>query len=191
MTEPIELLPQILSRLAADPETRQRWAAESLRVDSSVDISDLMRTQSGDYWLWGSLADLATAQEKRLKHHMEHIEAECALRHRADGEKSQKKPTEPTIAALVKVDPIYLDAQAQYHAAAELGALFRTTETAMAQRKDMLQSINARQCREMAQSFQDPDAQDWQHRDAREGRENLSLKQIGDRYLQLRGEKNE
>jgi hypothetical protein len=150
-----------------------------------------MRNQPGDYWLWASLADLATAQEKRLKHHMEHIEAECSLRHRADGEKAQKKPTEAMIAALVKCDPIYLDAQSQYHAAAELGSLFRSTELAMAQRKDMLQSINARQCREMALSFQDGDAQDWHHRDAREGRDGLSIKQIADRYLQLRGEKNE
>lgn len=133
-----------------DPARLVKDSAEAVRVNSSRLEHDL-ESQSETYLHWARLSAIAESEVASVESHTEDfVFADCCLRARQDLAAAQERPTDARVKECAQRDPVYLKQQVLLNNAKRIAAEFKRIESAMWQRRDMLQSINHRHCRELA-----------------------------------------
>jgi len=115
------------------------------------DVAEAMRQHSEAYRFWSQLWVIARDEATRMKDHVrEVVLADCKARARQEIKSAGERPTDSRVDETAKRDPAYQRSQAAQRDAELKSDLLKETAEALSQRKDMLQSLNSRQCRELS-----------------------------------------
>lgn len=117
---------------------------EKLRSDLAIDIHDLdsgMMQQASLYSYYGTQYAKAQLQADRLKSMLELTEARLDKEIRRELSESGTKKTEGAIAAEIKMDDRYIEANNSYLEAKMVASMAKTTSESFMQRRDMLIQI--------------------------------------------------
>lgn len=137
------------NRLCSDEDYFDSLAAEAVKVPEMIEPA--MRSQSERYRFWATCATMASDVASRLDDHRKDVVlSDCMLRAIESLEEAGQKPTEKKIEAVAKRDPAFLQATEAVRDAQAIADKFRKIEQALFQKKEMMQSINSRQCRELS-----------------------------------------
>jgi hypothetical protein len=141
-------------------ELYEQYKNDSAAIDAEADkilsVSDqgmeaAMKAQPEIYRHWAQLAVIAQDEHMRKKDHVrEVVWSDCYLRAAKLLEEEGTKQTEKRIEATAKRDGYYQRMLQELRDCEKLAATFKAVEQALQQKKEMLQSLNSRQCRELA-----------------------------------------
>lgn len=133
-----------------NPEALDVAADAALKIVEGS-VGPAMHYQAEQYRHWAQLASLAADDAARIKDHLKDVVwSDCYARALASLEEAGQKPTESKIEATAKRDPSWVRHQAILRDAEYRMMTFKNIEVAMMQRKEMLQSLNSRQCKELS-----------------------------------------
>ena len=144
----MERTEQALHRLMSDDEAFQAEAEGDVRINGNDLIQD-MHVFPDIHLRWLSILALAEDMAFSLKNHLATVKADSATRWRTIANTGPKM-TEAAIAEKVATDPAVLGVQDEHSAAVARVNRLKAVEQSLSDKKDLLQSINARQCREFA-----------------------------------------
>jgi hypothetical protein len=144
-------LRDLYQQYASDPDLLDRTADEALKIYENSEVK-AMRFQSETYRHWGQLAAIAANDADKTKDHVKEVVwSDCYLRAAKRLEEEEgKKPSEKRIEASARRDPYYQRELALLREAELRAEQFKTIEKAFWHRKEMLEQINFRQCRELS-----------------------------------------
>jgi len=140
-------LEQILEDYTNNIETLYQDVKTELVIDDSL-IEQELRNQPGKYFHWAYLATIAERRYQFLEAEFKKIAASCfqSVRLMEDG---GKKLTEAAVKEKATLQKAYLDAEQAVIGAETVYHALKSAEKSMDQRGSMLQSLNARQQKEM------------------------------------------
>jgi len=145
----MQSLRDIYKELCESPEKLESRSSSACTVDIE-DIFGSMRTHAEDFRVWSQLSVLAQHDLAKLKAQTEVLWADCRARSMEQLSKDGEKSTKDRVDDLTLRDQAYQKGLAVLHDAEKRAGLFKSVEQAMWMRKDMLQSMNARQCKELS-----------------------------------------
>ena len=142
-------LRDLYNQYCESPELLETAASDALKVMEGTEQKQ-MRFQAEAYRHWAQLAAIAGDEASRMKDHVKDVVwSDCYLRAASSLEESGQKATESRIEAVAKRDPAWARHLTALRDSELRAATFRSIEQGMLQKKEMLQSLNARQCREL------------------------------------------
>ena len=147
-TRPIETLRATYFRLLGNLESLDQEADEDERVNPE-DVQENLALHAEDYLHWARHATVAELDYLDAKDSLDSVKAEAKRNARTALASAGTKVTEGTVEELAAIDPAVLAAQQKANLTYGNWQRFRNVERAMAARKDMIQSLNSRQVKEM------------------------------------------
>jgi len=135
---------QELEEYSQDLATLQLEARHQAKVDDNL-IQQHLATYTEVYLRWAMLAAEAETRANRYEAEMDRVESECRKWAREQG-----KCTENMVKERAETSQAYLVAQEAYQEAKLLHETLKRIEKAFDRKGNMLQSINARQQREIS-----------------------------------------
>lgn len=141
---------ELYRKLIEDPSYFDEVSKSDLVIKEGS-VGACMHYQAELYRKWAQLYAISADHLSRLKDHIKDVVwSDCYLRAIDTLESEDKRATEKKVEALAKSDPAWQRHQQLMRDAELIAANFRAMEQAMIQRKEMLQSINSRQCKELS-----------------------------------------
>lgn len=147
----MERIEQTLARVTESPVDFQNEALTDVQINSLDVLADMLSFPAL-YLKWAAMLALVEEHEKCLKNQVATSKAEADSRWRLISSQGAKL-TEAGLAAKVATDGEVLKAQEQHLTALNLQNKLRAVVDSLAYKKDMLQSVNSRQCREFVPSI--------------------------------------
>lgn len=133
-----------------NPDLLDTTSSEALRIHEGSEGAAL-RHQAESYRHWAQLSIIADDEAVRLKDHVKEVVwSDCYLRAVQRLDEEGTKATEKRIEALARRDPQYQRSLESLRDAERRSSEFKSIEQAFWQRRDMLQSLNSRQCKELS-----------------------------------------
>lgn len=153
----METLQQTFERLSNDQEAFEREVTESTRIDKDDVYAETM-THAEEYARWALLAAIAEDVYVQFDTEVDFLKLDCAKLARDQLSAGGVKVTEDRVKEVAGTMPILKQAMEAKNRAYIRWQKFRAVAFAMSQRKDMLQSANARQRVELnSYSQRDPE----------------------------------
>lgn len=136
-----------LARYLKDGEQLKQDIAKLVEVNINDVLYDMEHLPS-QYSHWSHMQALAEQMEERYKQSVKTITAHADAAIRAKLAKEGIKVTESLVANAVVLDEGVMAAQEKYTQWAGLSGLLKAAVSSLWSKRDMLQNINQRQCRE-------------------------------------------
>lgn len=143
-------LRQLYQFYAENPEKLDETAEKVLWIDESR-LSEHLASHSSDYFYWANLYAISKYEVEKATHHVnEVVLVDCRARARQKlAEEKKVRVTKDAVEELALADPAYQKASEQLIKVKYVSSRFAELRQALAQRSDMLQSLNARHCKEL------------------------------------------
>lgn len=146
-------LQQVFEEYCRDPNKLKVDSDEAIRISDPLMPQDIA-TQSERYLHWAMLASMAEAQLNAVENQLkEYVLPACSIRARQALLRAGERISEDRVKEAAKLDPAYQQQLSVLLNAQKICSVFKKIEHAMWQRKEMIQSLNFRQGRELS-SFQ-------------------------------------
>jgi len=139
---------QILEEYSEDHEKLFRDAKEQEAINKDTIEMELL-SQHDLYLDWAALSAVAESVLEDKKAEFDKVSASCFHAARLSQTTDKKKLTEKAIEEHAKLQSAYQEAQRDYLKAKNLVTSLKKVEQSLVQRSSMLQSVNARQTREL------------------------------------------
>lgn len=134
---------------AENPDKLDEVADQVLSVEESR-LAECLATQASDYFYWSNLHSVAKYEVEKQEHHVSTVLIDCRMTAREHIEKEKKlRPTKDAVEEQALAEPVYQRAVEQLIKIKYLASRFAELRSAIYQRGDMLQSLNARHCKEL------------------------------------------
>lgn len=143
------MIDEMFDQFLQDPDALEAKVLEDLEIDRSGDIEEYLRTQSERYFTWAALASVAEARAARQKYVVNdelwpvaRTMARAIEEQRSEG---GRRPSEARIDELAALNDEYRNGRQELVELEKIAGVLRGAERAMAQRLEMLRSLNSRQ----------------------------------------------
>ena len=114
-------------------------------------LPEHLASHSSDYFYWANLYAIAKYEVEKATHHAEEVilvDARKSAREKLVQEK-RIRPTKDAVEEIARSSKAYRQASENVIKAKYVASRFQELRQALAQRSDMLQTINARHCKEL------------------------------------------
>lgn len=148
-----------LQRYQGTPEVAYHEAQSQLEIKEG-DVTKQMLHQSSRFLYWDALSGLAHSDTESAKTAIGEVEAETEARIRENARKKQAKITDQATKSMVANDEQVRAAKRHLENSRRLAGVLKAIARAFEQRYGLLQSVNSRQCKELALYSDDP-ARKW------------------------------
>jgi hypothetical protein len=137
---------ELYDAFCENPELLGQMALEDLKIDRDAPLQPYLYEQAQNYFKWASLASLAQAKANAQRFKVkEELWPEARQEARGSLEGNSAKVTEGRIDDLAMLDEDYRAGQTSLVELEHVAETLRAAERAMAQRLEMLRSLNSRQ----------------------------------------------
>lgn len=137
-----------------DPNLLEQTALTDLEIDRDLPLDDYLHTQASHYFKWGALAAIAEGRAARQKYRVkEELWPIARTNARTYLKTAGEKITEGAVDDKAMLDAVYRKGLELLNDLEVVANTLRSAERAMAQRVDMLRSVNSRQRSELEGQF--------------------------------------
>jgi hypothetical protein len=138
------------AQLCANPDLFEQESENVLKIPEGS-IASAMIHQAELYRVWATYSVMANDELSRFKDYIKDVVwSDCRMAARQSLEENGEKVTESRLDELANRSNLYVKQREILRDAEIRAGKFRVVEQALLQKKDMLQSLNSRQCRELS-----------------------------------------